>query len=177
MAVSDTLSLTGERVVFEEVSSSEGLDKGEVSDFAKETIATFNDSYGKKSVKLDKVSEKKDSIYVKTTYESVDAYSAFSGYEAYSGTIASAMEKGYDFSTTFVSVKKGKKGDIADSKTVCADTGLKVLIIRENATFVVDGEILFVSDENTDVTDSHTVYVSMEDNDNAQAALTYIIYK
>lgn len=176
MAKTDTLTLTDKNVVFEEVTSSEGLEKKDVAAFAKDVVSDFNKEAGKKEVRIKKVSEVKDTIYVKTTYENIDVYSAFSGYEAFSGTIASAQEAGYDFSPTFVSVAKGKKGEVTDAKTVCADPSLKVLIIRENATFVVNGTVLFVSDENTSVTAKDTVAVSGE-SDNASAALTYIIYK
>ncbi len=176
MAKTDTLTLTAENVVFEEVTSSEGIEKKDVAAFAKSVVSDFNKEAGKKEVRLKKVREIKDTLYVKTTYENIDVYSAFSGYEAFSGTIGSAQEAGYDFATTFVAVNAGKKGEVADAATICADPSLKVLIIRENATFKVNGTVLFVSDENTAVTAKDTV-VAKEDNDNASAALTYIIYK
>ncbi|MCR4674838.1 MAG: hypothetical protein K5675_07495, partial [Lachnospiraceae bacterium] len=78
-------------------------------------------------------------------------------------------------STTFVSVAKGKKGDVTDTETVLSDDSLKVLIIRENATYVVDGSVVYVSDENTTVVDSTTVSTASEDGTNDSAVLTYII--
>lgn len=176
MAKSNTLTLTDENVVFEEVTPSEGLDKKEVASYAKEVVSEYNKEVGKKKIKVKKVSEYKDSLYIKTIYDNIDVYSNFSGYEAFSGTLQAALDAGYDFGTTFVSVSDGKKGDVADTQTVCADPSLKVLIIRENATFAVNGTVLFVSDENTTVKDGSTV-VAAEENDNASAALTYIIYK
>ena len=176
MAKSNTLTLTDENVVFEEVTPSEGLDKKELASYAKGVVSEYNKEVGKKKIKIKKVSEYKDSLYIKTVYEDLDVYSNFSGYEAFSGTIQEALDAGYDFSTTFVAVSDGKKGDVADTETVCADPSLKVLIIRENATFAVNGTVLFVSDENTTVKDGSTV-VAAEGNDNASAALTYIIYK
>ncbi len=177
MAETNTLTLTADNVVFEEVTSSEDLDKKEVAAYAKEVVSEFNKDAGKRLVKLNKVSDYKDQIYMKTTYEDIDVYSDFSGYEAFSGTIQSALDAGYDFGTTFVSVTAGKKGEVADGATVCADPSLKVLIIRENATFVVNGKLVFVSDENTSVSDASTVVATSSDKDNASAALTYIIYK
>lgn len=173
----NTLTLTDKNVVFEEVSTEEGLSKSDVKSYAKEIIKDYNATAGETLVKLDKVKEKKNTVYVKTTYDSVDAYSDFSGYEAYSGTIASALEDGYDFSTTFVAVKEGKKGDVVDAETLRAEDGLKVLIIRENATFVVNGEVQYVSDENTTVVDGTTVSTVTEDSSEDSAVLTYIIYK
>lgn len=173
----NTLTLTENSVVFEEISTEKDLSKSDIKSYAKEVIKEFNAQAKETLVKLDKVKEKKGIVYVKTTYDSVDAYSDFSGYEAYSGTIASAKEAGYDFSTTFVSVKDGKKGDVVDEETLMSDDSLKVLIIRENATFVVNGSIQYVSDENTTVKDSATVSTASEDASNDSAVLTYIIYK
>lgn len=173
----NTLTLTDKNVIFEEVSSEDGLDKKEIKSYAKDVIKEFNSASGKTLVKLDTVKEKKDTVYVKTSYESVDAYSEFSGYEAFCGNIEDAFAAGYDFSTTFVSVKDGKKGDVADTETVTAKDGYKVLIVRENATFVVNGEILYVSDENTTVKDGSTVSTVSEDGTEDSAVLTYIIYK
>lgn len=173
----NTLTLTEKGVTFEEVSSTEDLSKSDVKSYAKEIVKEYNAQSDKGSVKLDKVSEKKDVVYVKTTYDSVDTYSEFSGYEAFSGTIAEAKKAGYDFSSTFVSVAKGKKGDVADTETVTEDDSLNVLIIRENATYVVDGNIVYVSDENTTVTNSTTVSTVSDEESNDSAVLTYIIYK
>ena len=177
MAKTDTLTLTADKVIFEEVTSSEGLDKKDIATYANDVVTSFNKENGKRKVKLNKVKEIKDTLYVKTTYENMDVYSDFSGYEAYSGTVKGAQEAGYDFNTTFVTVKNGKKGEVVDGGTVTADSSLKVLIIRENATFKVNGTIKFVSDENTSVTDEKTVTAHSSDDDNASAALTYIIYK
>ena len=173
----NTLTLTDKNVIFEEVSSEEGLDKKEIKSYAKEIIKEFNSESGKTVVKLDKVKEKKDTVYVKTTYDSIEAYSEFSGYEAFSGTIAEAQKAGYDFSTTFVAVKDGKKSDVADTETVTAKESYKVLIVRENANFVVNGKVLYVSDENTTVKDASTVSTVSEDGSEDSAVLTYIIYK
>ena len=174
----NTLTLTDTGVTFEEISSTEDLSKSEIKSYAKEVINAFNKESGEKLVKLDKVKEKKGVVYVKTSYDSIEAYSDFSGYEAYSGTVASVTEAGVDLSAvTFVSVADGKKGDVADAETVTSDDSLKILIIQENATFVVNGEIQYVSDENTTVVDASTVSTVNEDGSDDSAVWTYIIYK
>ena len=79
MAKTSTLTLTAENVIFEEVTSSEGLDKKEVASYAKEVTSEYNKEVGKKKVKVKKVSDYKDMLYVKTVYDDIDVYSNFSG--------------------------------------------------------------------------------------------------
>ncbi|MCR4674837.1 MAG: hypothetical protein K5675_07490 [Lachnospiraceae bacterium] len=90
MVSTNTLTITDKAVTFEEISSTEDLSKSEVKDYAKSVISEFNTDAGETLVKLEKVKEKKDVVYVKTSYDSVDAYSDFSGYEAFNGTIEEA---------------------------------------------------------------------------------------
>lgn len=176
-ATVNTLTVTEEKVTYEELSSQEDLSKSEVKSYAKDTIAEYNKEAKEKKIHLDKVDEEDGVIYLKTSYDSVETYGDFTSYEAFGGTVKEAKKKGYDFNTSFVAVKDGVAGENVTVDEVTKDNTKHVLIIRENCTFVVDGNILYVTEENTSVTDAHTVVVSPS-KDNADASvLTYIVYE
>jgi hypothetical protein len=166
-------------VICEEVSDfdEDFYDKSSLKTYIKKEIATFNESFGSGSVKLDKVNVKGTTAYVKVTYVSPAAYVGFTGYELYQGTIADALEAGYDFSDAFVSVSEGEKQDQAKTLDITAQPELKVVILKENIGVTVDGTILYVSDSNTTLVDESTVSIAQADGNEDATQLTYIIYE
>ena len=166
-----TMTINGDKVVFEEVAPIGDLDFKELKSYVKEETS------GAEGVKLQRVSKRGDNAYVRTAYDDMTAYSAFTGYEGFAGTVAEAKRAGYDFDTVFTQVTDGSMGDTAKAKTVKKEDEAKVLIIRENGRFVVDGDIIYVSTENMAVADPHTVDVSQPDGEEDSTVLSYIIYK
>ncbi len=166
-----TMTITGEKLVYEEVAPIGDLDFGELKSYVKEETSEAD------GVKLLRISKKDGNAYVRTGYDDMSVYSGFTGYEGFLGTVSEAKRAGYDFDTVFSSVKDGVIGDTVKGKVVKKEDEAKVLIIRENGRFVVDGDIIYVSTENMAVTDPHTVDVSQPDGEEDSTVLSYIIYK
>ena len=85
--------------------------------------------------------------------------------------------EGLDFNDSFVSVSSGAKGDTAKVSTVTETSDNDVLVLEENCTVVVPGNILYVTDEGTEVKDDNTVVISASDTDSDAVVKTYIVYK
>ncbi len=166
-----TMTVSDKQVVYEEVAPIGDLDFKELKAYVKEETA---DAEG---VKLIRIAKKDGNAYVRTAYEDMTAYTGFTGYEGFMGTVAEAKRAGYDFDTVFTVVQDGTMGEKAKGKTVKKKDEAKVLIIRENGRFVVDGDIIYVSTENMAVTDPHTVDVSQPEGEEDSTVLSYIIYK
>lgn len=179
-AKKSTLTLNADgSVVCEEVTSfdSERYDKAEWKKYAREQIDSYNKENGKDSVKLERAAVKDGTAYMRVRYKTAADYGAFTGYEIFSGTIKEAQEAGYSFSDSFAQVKDKKKGDSIAASDVVADNGQEVLILRENITVKVDGELLYLSEESTKVEGSDTLSIAQVDGNTDATSLTYIIYK
>lgn len=166
-------------LICEEVAAFDGeqYDKAALKTYAKQEIQAYNDENGKDRIKLERVAVKDETAYMRIWYKSVEDYSAFTGYEIFSGTVEKAQEAGYTFQDSFAQVTEGKKGDSAAMETVVADASQKVLIIRENITVNIDGTLLYVSEESTEVENKDTLAISQVDGNQDATSLTYIIYK
>ncbi len=170
-ADTSTMTITGSEVVYEEVAPIGEADFSELKDFVKSEI---EDQEG---VKLLRISKKGDEAYVRTRYKDMTVYSEFTGYEGFLGTVAEAKRAGYDFDTAFSEVKDGAMGETVKSKKVRENADSKVLIIRENGRFKVDGNILFVSSESMTVVDGSTVDIAQAQGEEDATILSYIVYE
>ncbi|MCR5097791.1 MAG: hypothetical protein K6B14_02445 [Lachnospiraceae bacterium] len=166
-----TMTVSENQVVYEEVAPIGDLDFKELKAYVKEETADAD------GVKLIRIAKKDGNAYVRTAYEDMAAYSRFTGYEGFMGTVADARRAGYDFDTVFSVVKDGAMGDKAKGKTVKKEDEAKVLIIRENGRFVVDGDIIYVSSENMSVIDGSTVEVTQSEGEEDATVLSYIVYE
>ena len=166
-----TMTVDGSRIIYEEVAPIGELDFSDLKDYVKSETA---DAEG---VKLMRISKKDGNAYVRTGYDDMAAYSAFTGYEGFVGTVSDADRAGYEFDTVFASVTEGKKGDTVKGKKVKKEGDLRVLIIRENGRFVVDGDIVYVSAESTEVVDGNTVDITQPEGEEDTTVLSYIVYK
>ena len=140
-----TLLDNGEIVYEEIVPADETMSEDEVEKFIKEELAAYNEAHGDRAIKLDKLSIEDGTAYQKTTYKDAVCYSDFTDFELYAGKLSDAIAAGYDFDTTFVSVYQGMLGDEVSSDMAVAESGLSVLIIRENGFVRVPGDIRYVS--------------------------------
>ena len=177
----DTSTLTFKAdgsVVFEEVTDFDDsvYSKSELKTYTKELISSFNETYGEDAVSLDKISVKGDKAYIKSTYKDADCYSSFTSYQTYSASYEDAVSAGYDFSTLFSGVADGKllEADTVDAATLFA--GSQVVVVDENVTVNVPGEITYVSNANIELVDSDTITITQADGNNDATDLVYIIY-
>ena len=174
-----TLTLAeGGQVVCEEVTSFDEsfYHKGELKKFIKSEIDKYNHQAGNGKVKLNKVKVSGKTAYAKTTYASCKDYQAFTGIEMYAGTVKKA-KKSYDFADAFVTVKDGVKGASVEALDITSQSKLKVLVVKENITVVVPGDIVYVSDGATTMVDKNTVTIAQPDGNEDATQLTYILYK
>ena len=173
-----TLTLLSDgRVVYEEVLSvDDGVTEKMLRSFIKDEIRDYNETSGAQAVLLDEVSVNDGVAYQKTTYKDAVCYSDFTGYELYSGLIRDASQSGYDFETKFASVHDGILGEEVTKDFAMADTGLSVLIIRENGLVRVPGDIKYLSINGVRLSDSDMAEVYPVDGNEDAAVLAYIIY-
>ncbi len=177
----DASTITFEKdgsVVFEEVTDfdKETYSKSELKSYTQDLIESFNESYGSEAIKLNKIKNVGDKIYVKTTYEDAKAYEAFSSYSTFNGSYDKAVEAGYHFDEVFsvVADKVKAAGSAVDDETLFAD--MQVAIVDENVTVVVPGEITYVSEPSTEIVDDDTVSIKQADGNDDSSDLVYIIY-
>ncbi len=170
-ADTSTMTISGTEVVYEEVAPIGDTDFSELKDFVKSEIADHE------GVKLLRISKKGDNAYVRTRYKDMTVYSEFTGYEGFMGTVAEAKRAGYAFDTAFSAVSDGAMGESVKGKKVRENADSKVLIIRENGRFKVDGNILFVSTESMTVVDGSTVDIAQAQGEEDATILSYIVYE
>ena len=166
-----TMTISGSQVIYEEIAPIGELDYEELVDFVKSETADVN------GVRLVRVAKKGDSAYVRTMYDDISTYSEFTGYEGFLGTIAEAKRAGYDFDAVFSSVNEGAMGDSIKASKVKKEEDMKVLIIRENGRFCVDGDIRYVSTEDMNIIDGSTVEIAQTDGNEDATVLGYIVYE
>ena len=166
-----TMTLKGSEITYEEVAPIGDMDFDELKDFVR---SETDDAAG---VKLIRISKKGDTAYVRTRYDDISVYSEFTGYEGFMGTVAEADRAGYDFDTAFTQVSDGKADGSVKGEAVKKEDDLKVLIIRENGRFVVDGDIAYVSTESTSVVDGSTVDITQSEGEEDATVLSYIVYR
>ena len=107
-----TMTLKDDHIIYEEVAPIGELDFFDLKDYVKSETA---DAEG---VKLMRISKKDGNAYVRTKYDDMAAYSTFTGYEGFVGTVAEADRAGYDFDTVFSAVTDGTAGDTVKGKKV-----------------------------------------------------------
>ena len=166
-----TMTVTGQTITYEEVAPIGGFDFSELKSFVREETKDMD------GVHLIRIAKKGDDAYVRTRYDDISVYSDFTGYEGFLGTVSDATRAGYDFDTAFSKVEDGKIAGTAKKKEVTENKDKKVLIIRENSRFSVDGDIIFVSTENMNMIDKHTVEVTQGEGDEDATVLSYIVYE
>ena len=166
-------------VICEEVTTFDAdyYDTSELRDYAREQVDAYNEENENGRVTLQRVAVKDGKAYMRIAYASAEDYQKFTGYELFVGNIAQAQEAGYTFQDSFVSVADGEKSDSAAAEDIVADTGQKVLILRENITVKLDGDIRYLSDESTTLEGADTVSITQVDGNEDATSLTYVIYQ
>ena len=139
----------------------------ELESIINEEIAAYNESVGEGSVAIDTFEVKDKVVKVFTNYKTGIDYEEFNGVEFFSGTIAEALEAGYEFDTDLLD----RNGEKISKDELLEKKAYKVVILEEIITVQVDGKILYHS-ENTEVKADDKAYVIEETEE-----LAYIIYK
>ncbi|MCF0127369.1 MAG: hypothetical protein HUJ70_02310 [Pseudobutyrivibrio sp.] len=180
MATVSTLTLSADGFVkCEEVVDFDEskYDKKELKETSEDLIKSYNDTMGEECIKLEKFKLKDGIAYMRTSYNSLNDYATFTSLACYNDTVENALEAGYDFLDSFSSVSGGVKGSQVDIATPAHDfEGLNVLVMEQNITVVVPGEVVYVSTGATSVVDGHTVTIAPEDGNPDTITRTYIIY-
>lgn len=166
------------QVVFEEVTDfdTDTYSKSEFKSYTTDLIDSFNDTYGKKAIALNKLKVSGDKAYVKATYNDAQCYSSFTSYETYNGSYTDAVEAGYDFAALFSQVADGKllEANVINADEIFADS--YVAVVNENVTVTVPGDITYVSNADITLVDSDTITISQADGNADATDLVYIIY-
>lgn len=166
------------KVVFEEVTDfdAETYSKSELKTYTNDLIESFNETYGKDAITLDKLKVSGDKAYIKTTYHDAEAYSAFTSYQTFNASFEEATEAGYDFEELFCTVADGTKA--TGQAVIAADTfaGYQVAVVSENVTVVVPGQINYISETSTEIVDGSTVSIKQADGNDDATDTVYIIY-
>ena len=161
-------------ITFEEVAVVSDASADEVKAFIKDAIRTYNKEQGKRLVRLKRISEKKGTVYARSTYADAACYADFTGLELFSGTIAEAQSSGYDLSDIYARVSDGKKGSLKEISEVLSDKHAQVLIVGQNLCVCVPGDIRFVTDNATKVDGN---LVTINTGDEKSLVTTAIIYE
>ena len=91
-------------------------DVSELSDMASEEISYYNSEYVSPKISLTEVTKLEEEPYVrlKMTFESASDYSHFNQTSLFFGTVAEAVEKGYELSAALVN-NEGQKIDLGSN--------------------------------------------------------------
>ena len=169
-------------IISEEISKTDGLSKGkdDIKKYVEDSVAAFNKEAGSEKVKVEAVdfNEKEGEAYVRTVYTDSDAFSGYTQYDYFSGTVAQAQTKGYDFGTTFYPVENGIAGTPVTRDGLTDASILKVVIINDPTNIRINGKIKYLSTENTRLVSDHESGVMNENiNPNDVAPYIYVIYE
>jgi len=169
-------------IISEEISKTDGLSQGkdDIKKYVEDSVAAFNKEAGTEKVRVEAVdfNEKEGEAYVRTVYTDSDSFSGYTRYDYFSGTVAQAQTKGYDFGTTFYPVENGIAGTPVTREELIDASILKVVILNDPTNIRVNGKIKYLSTENTKlVSERESGVMSEEVNPNDVAPYIYVIYE
>ena len=118
---------------------------GELEEFVKKEISTYNQTAGSDSVKIEELSLKNGKAVMLLGYEGMAHYSAFNKVTAayYS---ADTKEVSLELPEQFINAKNGSK---VDQATALKNGKNRVLVVYEPYDIIVDGKVKYYSDNAT----------------------------
>lgn len=169
-------------IIAEEISKTEGLSQGkdDIKKYVEDSVAAFNKKAGTEKVRVEAVdfNEKEGEAYVRTRYTDSESFQGYTQYDYFSGTVAQAQTRGYDFGTTFYPVENGIAGTPVTREELNDASILKVVIINDPTNIRVNGKIRYLSTENTRLVSDRESGVMTEDiNHNDVVPYIYVIYE
>ncbi len=170
-----TLTIKEDGVKLEEVIDTDELkaSNGDLKRAVKDDISAFNSKHGKNAARFIRLGEKNGKCYVETAFKDVETYAKYSGY-AVKLTKVKASKANFD--AIFSEVKDGKKSGYIDAYKVKKMKG-QLLVLNENITVKVPGDVKCVSDEGTKVNEDGSVTIKPVNGNNDYAVNTYIIFE
>lgn len=170
-----TLTIKEDGVKLEELIDTNELSasKGDLKSSIKEDIAKFNEKYGKGAAHFVRIGEKNGKCYVETTFKDVKTYAKYTGYDV---KLTKVKASKANFDAIFSKVKDGKKKGFVEQYKVKKMKG-QLLILNENITVKVPGDVKCVSDEGTKINEDGSVTIKPVNGDNDFAVNTYIIFE
>ncbi len=165
-------------IVFEEISSfdSDYYDKKELQSQSEDLIASFNETYGADAITLDELKVKDGNAYMKTSYQDADVYTSFTSYNTYLDSVSAAVEAGYDFADTFMSVTDGVAGEAIETEGASDFLDYQVAIVEQNVAVTVPGQLVYVSSSGVTVLSQDTVSITADADNSDVTERVYIIY-
>lgn len=135
----------------------------ELQEYVNQTIDAYNETNGKGSVKIKKLSINDGKASLTLEYEDYQDYAKFNDIDFFEGTIAEALAAGYDFSGEFAIVD-GENINSCSENEIRELSGYNVVIIRNNVNLNVYSSIKYASVENSKLLDEKTIGISKENN-------------
>lgn len=153
-----------------QVATVEDFDKsyynlGELEDFVKNQVNTYNKSQGKDDIEIDDVQLRGGKAIMLLTYGGMEPYSGFNEVKAAyftGGADSSALE----LPATIIN---SKNNSLASTKEILSNNKYKILVIYEPYNIMVDGKVKYYS-ENAKLIDENTVKAASE-------GATIVVYK
>lgn len=141
--------------------------ESELSDFINDAVNTYVAKEGDGTVAIADFGVTDGIAHVYLDYAGYEDYAQFNGVEFFAGTVLEAQAAGYEV--------PGDLKSVTEKETQMDETKNKLVIVGQQTTVRVDGEILFVSD-NVTVNDKNSATVAFDLLDE-NATCGYVVYK
>ena len=135
-------------------------DKGELEEYIKDVVATYNEENGEKSVVLDSLTVEDGVAEMILSYASGDDYAKFTEKSFFSGSIAEALASGYTFEGEFIDASSG---ETCTKEEATEDGTLKVVVLQGETAVKINGTIVYYSAGPVKLKDKSTLSISTED--------------
>ncbi len=134
-------------------------DKGELEEYIKDVVATYNEENGEKSVVLDSLTVEDGVAEMILSYASGDDYAKFTEKSFFSGSIAEALASGYTFEGEFIDASSG---ETCTKEEATEDGTLKVVVLQGETAVKINGTIVYYSAGPVKLKDKSTLSISTE---------------
>lgn len=131
-------------------------------------ISTYNSSFGEEKLKLNRLEEKGQTLYLLLDYEDADVYRSYNEEYCFVGSIEEALDEGLSFNMDF------KDADYEEVSAAAAteNKNSHVVVLKEEGVVQLEKPVKYVSN-NVEIISDHMVQV-MPIEDSAEYA--YIIF-
>lgn len=133
-------------------------DFAELQQYVEDTIAEYDASHDKHSVKLKSLKMQGENAVLTIEYKTAEDYEEFNDIKLFSGSVAEALAAGYSFSQDFVKVDGDTVTPVDSSEIVNLD-GYRIVIVRSNTNVKVKGTVQYTSVRNVDSVGKDTVVI------------------
>ncbi len=176
----EEIELTSEGKIIQTIvdDSGDSVTGEELENYINDKIKNYQGTSG--AIALERCRVKDGKVNIVLRYDSITDYSEFNNVICYSGTLKEAFAAGYDFNRSFYA-KNGVQLPYFSLSVTYPDS--RVLILEENVTVKLPGELLAVSD-GIAISENGTISVSQQGDDSIPTELqtttaspVFLIYK